>query len=36
MIDGLSWQGYEPLVTLVPDPARGAVILAEEALADDR
>jgi len=35
MIDGLTRQGYQPAVTPVPDPARGAVILAERALAAD-
>jgi N-acetylglucosamine kinase-like BadF-type ATPase len=33
MIDGLTQRGYQPIVTPVPDPARGAVILAERALA---
>ena len=35
MIDGLTRQGYQPAVTPVPDPARGAIILAERALAAD-
>jgi N-acetylglucosamine kinase-like BadF-type ATPase len=33
MIDDLVPRGYQPAVTLVPDPVRGAVILAERALA---
>jgi N-acetylglucosamine kinase-like BadF-type ATPase len=32
MIDVLEQQGYRPALTLVPDPVRGAVILAERAL----
>jgi hypothetical protein len=32
MIDDLVQRGYQPAVTPVPDPARGAVILAERAL----
>jgi N-acetylglucosamine kinase-like BadF-type ATPase len=35
MIDDLAQRGYQPAVTLVPDPARGAVILAERARASD-
>jgi N-acetylglucosamine kinase-like BadF-type ATPase len=35
MIDGLSRKGYQVSVTPVPDPVRGAVILAERALAAD-
>jgi N-acetylglucosamine kinase-like BadF-type ATPase len=34
MIQSLLEQGYQPAVTVVPDPARGAVILAERALSD--
>jgi N-acetylglucosamine kinase-like BadF-type ATPase len=30
---GLTDEGYQPAVTLVPDPVRGAVLLAERALA---
>jgi N-acetylglucosamine kinase-like BadF-type ATPase len=33
LVDGLARLGYEPAVTPVPDPARGAIILAERALA---
>jgi len=36
MIDGLTRQGYQVAVTPVPDPVRGAVILAERRLAADR
>jgi N-acetylglucosamine kinase-like BadF-type ATPase len=32
MVDGLVQQGYQPAVTPVPDPVRGALILAERAL----
>ncbi len=32
MIDTLDQRGYQPSLTLVPDPVRGAVILAERAL----
>ena len=35
MIDGLASRGYQPALTAVPEPARGAVILAGRALADD-
>jgi N-acetylglucosamine kinase-like BadF-type ATPase len=35
MIDDLIHRGYQPAVMLVPDPVRGAVILAERALAGD-
>lgn len=35
MVDDLTQLGYQPVVTPVPDPARGAVILAERALAAD-
>ncbi|HZW32302.1 MAG TPA: BadF/BadG/BcrA/BcrD ATPase family protein [Isosphaeraceae bacterium] len=35
MSDDLVRRGYQPAVTPVPDPARGAVILAERALAGD-
>jgi N-acetylglucosamine kinase-like BadF-type ATPase len=35
MIDCLTRKGYQVSVTLVPDPVRGAVILAERALAAD-
>ena len=35
MIDGLVGRGYQPALTAVPEPARGAVILAGRALADD-
>jgi len=35
MIDGLTRRGYQVAVTPVPDPVRGAVILAERALAAD-
>jgi N-acetylglucosamine kinase-like BadF-type ATPase len=33
MIDALDQRGYQPSLTLVPDPVRGAVILAERDLA---
>ncbi len=33
MTDGLTRQSYQAAVTLVPDPVRGAVLLAERALA---
>ena len=33
MIDALVQRGYQPSLTLVPDPVRGAVILAERTLA---
>jgi N-acetylglucosamine kinase-like BadF-type ATPase len=33
MIDGLNQAGYQPAVTRVADPVRGAVLLAERALA---
>ena len=36
MTDGLTQQGYQAAVTLVPDPVRGAVLLAERALAGER
>jgi N-acetylglucosamine kinase-like BadF-type ATPase len=36
MTDGLTQQGYQAEVTLVPDPVRGAVLLAERALAAER
>jgi N-acetylglucosamine kinase-like BadF-type ATPase len=36
LIDGLTRRGYQPAVIPVPDPVRGAVILAERALATDR
>ena len=32
MIDGLTRKGYQVSVTAVPDPVRGAVILAERGL----
>jgi hypothetical protein len=35
MLDDLAGRGYQPALTLVPEPARGAVILAGRALADD-
>jgi len=35
MTDGLTQQGYQAAVTLVPDPVRGAVLLAERALAGE-
>ena len=35
MLDELIGRGYEPALTPVPEPARGAVILARRALADD-
>jgi N-acetylglucosamine kinase-like BadF-type ATPase len=35
MIDDLIARGYQPALTTVPEPARGAVILAGRALADD-
>jgi N-acetylglucosamine kinase-like BadF-type ATPase len=35
MTDGLAQQGYTPAVTPVPDPVRGAVLLARRALATD-
>jgi N-acetylglucosamine kinase-like BadF-type ATPase len=34
MIDDLIGRGYQPALTTVPEPARGAVILADRALAD--
>jgi N-acetylglucosamine kinase-like BadF-type ATPase len=34
MIDALDQRGYQPTLTLVPDPVRGAVILAERELPD--
>jgi N-acetylglucosamine kinase-like BadF-type ATPase len=34
MIHSLLEEGYQPTVTAVPDPARGAIILAERALSD--
>jgi len=36
MLDDLASRGYQPALTLVPEPARGAVILAGRALADGR
>ncbi len=36
MTGGLTQQGYQAVVTLVPDPVRGAVLLAERALAGER
>ena len=36
LIEGLARQGYQPTVTHVPDPVRGAVMLAERALAAER
>ena len=36
MTAGLTQQGYQPAVTLVPDPVRGAVLLAARALAAER
>jgi len=36
MTDGLTQQGYQSAVTPVPDPVRGAVLLAERALASER
>ena len=36
MTDALTRQGYQPAVTLVPDPVRGAVLLAERALSAER
>ncbi len=36
LIEGLARQGYQPSVTHVPDPVRGAVVLAERALAAER
>jgi N-acetylglucosamine kinase-like BadF-type ATPase len=35
MLDDLAGRGYQPALTLVPEPARGAVILAGRALAGD-
>jgi N-acetylglucosamine kinase-like BadF-type ATPase len=35
MIDDLIGRGYQPALTTVPEPARGAVILAGRALADE-
>jgi hypothetical protein len=35
MLDDLAGRGYQPALTPVPEPARGAVILARRALADD-
>jgi len=32
MIDGLTRRGYDVAVTPVPDPVRGAVVLAERVL----
>ena len=32
MLDGLTERGYEPALTLVPEPVRGAVILAARAM----
>ena len=34
MIDGLVGRGYQPALTAVPEPARGAVILAARSLGD--
>lgn len=36
MLDDLAGHGYEPALTPVPEPARGAVILAGRALVEDR
>jgi N-acetylglucosamine kinase-like BadF-type ATPase len=36
LIDSLMERGYEPAVALVPDPVRGAVLLAERAVAAER
>jgi len=36
MLDDLAGRGYDPALTPVPEPARGAVILAARALAEDR
>jgi hypothetical protein len=33
MLDDLAARGYQPALTAVPDPARGAVLLAGRALA---
>jgi len=33
LTDGLNQKGYQAAATLVPDPVRGAVLLAERALA---
>ncbi len=35
MIDGFAREGYAPALTLVSDPVRGAVVLAERALAGE-
>jgi len=35
MTDGLASEGYDVALTLVPDPVRGAVLLAERALAGE-
>ena len=35
MLDDLNRRGYQPALTAVPEPARGAVLLAGRALADD-
>jgi hypothetical protein len=32
LTDGLAQAGYQPAITLVPDPVLGAVMLAERAL----
>ena len=36
LIEGLARQGYQPTVTHVPDPVRGAVVLAERSLLAER
>ena len=33
MLDSLAGRGYQPALTLVPDPVKGALIIAERALA---
>ena len=34
MLDGLAGRGFRPALTLVPDPVRGALILAERAMTE--